>query len=264
MVIIEWTKPGVWLEGFGREDGWRLEGQIGRLEDALIEANVILNMFDRAAESSRTTENIHAEFEVRRQILKDVEAELFPGGMMCGRISEENFHNTYNDRKILVDTEVRRRLWVRGFLPRSFLDKPQFIFAKSFIHALDLFDKFLDDIAKDPSSPQSMKGIHEKFRISFPDLREVRNSLQHAEDRSKGEHRGKKIDLKEIDMSKVSIKGTALVGTALDGNRFGATMANGEYGAIDVSAQTVCILKDTLLEVYSVFSWRGGESLYPK
>ncbi len=128
---------------------------------------------------------------------------------------------------------------------------------------MDLFDKFLDDIVKDPSAPKEIRAIHDNFCNSLPDLRGVRNSIQHAEDRSKGEHRGKKIDLKTIDTSKINIKGIALVNTCLTGNRFGTTMANGDYGAVDVSVQTIDVLRSTLLDIYSAFAWTGGERLYP-
>lgn len=260
MIIIEWTKPGIWIEGLDQDASWRLSGQIQRLEDAVVEANVTLNMFEQAAASNRTMEHLDAEFEARSKISRDVEAELFPDDMMpMGMMGGEE----YDKRRALVDTNVRHRMWQVGFLPQSLLGKPPFIFAKAFIHSLDLFDKFLDDIAKDPSAPKEIKATHEKFCNSLPDLRGVRNSIQHAEDRSKGEQRGKKIDLKKIDQSKISIDGTALVNMGLNGNRFGTTMADGDYGAIDVSVQTIEVLRSALLDVYSAFAWKGGERVYP-
>jgi hypothetical protein len=262
LIIMEWTKPGVWIEGLGRDDAWRIGGQINRLEDALVEANVTLNMFEQARLSDRPVEQTDDEFEARREISRTVEAELFSDGMMP-TTQRTDFREEYDKRRVLVDTHVRHKMWQRGFLPRSLLGKPPFIFAKSFIHALDLFDKFLADIVKDQSAPKEIKSIHDKFCSSLPDLRGIRNSIQHAEDRSKGEKFGKKIDLKKIDKSKISIEGTALVNQGLNGNKFGSTMANGHYGAVDVSAQTLDVLRVSLLEVYSAFTWTGPESLYP-
>ena len=260
---MEWTKPGIWIEGLDRDAAWRISGQIGRLEDAILEANVTLNMFDQALATDQTIERAKAGFEARVEISREVEAELFPRGMMQTEMLGDGFREEYDKRRVLIDTEVRHRMWQSGFLPQSLLSKPPFIFAKAFIHALDLFDKFLGDIAKDPLSPSEIKTIHENFSKSLPDLREIRNSIQHAEDRSKGERFGKKIDLKEIDTSKISIKGVALVNSGLNGNKFGTTMADGHYGAVDVSVQTLEVLRIALLDVYSAFAWTGGENLHP-
>lgn len=263
MIIVEWTKPGVWIEGLDRDVAWRISGQIRCLEEAIIEANVTLNMFEQARASYQTMERTGAKFEAHSEISRAVEAELFPDGMIQMEMQGDGFREDYDERRVLMDTYVRHRMWQSGFLPKSFLRMPQFIFAKAFIHALDLFDRVLEGIAKDSSAPKNIKDIRKNFCNSLPDLREVRNSIQHAEDRSKGEKYGKKIDLKEIDGSKISIGGTALVNNGLDGNRFGTTMANGDYGAIDVSVQTINVLRSALLDVYSAFAWTGGKSVYP-
>lgn len=263
MVILEWTKPGIWIEGLDKDAAWRISGQIGRLEDAILEANVTFNMFDQVRASYQTIERHRDEFEARSRISREVEAELFPDGLMPMGMPNDGFGEEYDKRRVLVDTKVRHQMWQRGFLPQSLLSKPPLIFAKAFIHALDLFDKFLGDIAKDPDAPSNLKDIHKSFGVSLPDLRGVRNSIQHAEDRSKGEHYGKKIDVKKVDKTKFPIKGIALVNMALNGNKFGTTMSDGHYGAVDVSVQTIDVLLNTLLEVYSAFEWSGGERLYP-
>ena len=263
MVILEWNKPGIWLDSLEKDDAWRLEGQIRRLEDALIEANVTLNMFEEHAMNDRAMEIAKEEFEVRREISRSVEAEMFPDGMMQMGAPEENPRLIYEERRAIVEVDGRHQMWQRGFLPRSHTGKPSFIFAKAFVHALDLFDKFLDDIAKDSAAPEGIRSIHEKLCEALPDLREVRNSIQHAEDRSKGMHRKNKIELKKIDTSKISIDGTALVNMGLNGNKFGTTMADGHYGAIEVSVQTVGILRSALLEVYSLFAWKGPQRPQP-
>ena len=152
MVILEWTRPGVWIEGLDKDAAWRISGQIEQLEDAILEANVTLNMFDQARSSDQTMESHEDEFDVRSRIYREVEAELFPDGVMPMGMRNDEFRVEYDKRRVRVDIEVRHQMWRRGFLPRSFLFKPPFIFAKAFIHALDLFDKFLSDIAKDPDA----------------------------------------------------------------------------------------------------------------
>lgn len=263
LIILEWTKPGIWIEGLEEDAAWRIGGQIQCLEAALLEANVALNMFDQATASDQTEARPTAELEVRRRISCQVEKELFPDRFIPMGMPSDRLQKEYNRRRSLVDTKVRHEMWQKGFLPRSLLTKRRFICAKAFIHALDLFDKFLSDITEDPVAPQTIKDIHEEFCVELPDLRGVRNSIQHAEDRSKGEKFGKKIELKKIDTSKVGIEGTALVNLALNRNMLGTTMADGNYGAIEVSVQTIEIMRSALLDVYSKFAWKGPQQLYP-
>lgn len=263
MIIFEWTKPGIWIEELDRDDAWRISGQIGRLEDTIQEANVVLNMFDQSRAADRASEIYKTEFELRAKISREVEAELFPDGMIPMGDLGADFRSEYDKRRARVEAVVRHRLWSSGFLPKGHLNKPPFIFAKAFIHSLDLFGKFLDDIAKDRASPGGINVARDRYFEALPDLKEVRNSIQHAEDRSKGMVRKNKIDLKVIDESKISIKGAVLVNSGLNGNRFGTTMADGHYGAVDISADSIEVMRSTLLDVYAAFKWKGGEQLFP-
>ena len=264
MIIFEWTKPGIWIEELDPNDAWRISGQIGELEDAIEEANVVLNMFDQTRAADRTSEKVKAAFELRAKISREVEEELFPDGIQPRGDLGEDFHSEYHKRRARVDAAVRHRLWNSGFLPQGILNKPPFIFAKAFIHALDLFGKFLGDIAKDRAAPSRINATRDKYFEALPDLQEVRNSIQHAEDRSKGMVRKNRIDLKKIDTSKIPFEGVALVNSALNGNRFGTTMADGHYGAVDISADTIEIMRSALLDVYAAFKWTGGEQLFPR
>lgn len=233
------------------------------LEDAIQEANVVLNMFDQARATDRTSDTFEKEFELRTKISREVEAELFPNGMFPMGDFGADFRSEYDKRRARVEAVVRHRLWNSGFLPQGHLNKPPFIFAKAFIHSLDLFGKFLEDIANDRAAPDGIKFALSKYFEALPDLKGVRNSIQHAEDRSKGMVRNKKIDLKKVDESKISVEGAALINSGLNGNRFGATMADGHYGAVDISADTIEIMRSVLLDVYVAFKWTGGEKLFP-
>ena len=229
-----------------------------------MEANVALNMFNQAAIVDTTVERFHHQSEARRKITIEVEAELFPDGMLPPTMVGEDFRVEFDRRRVLVDRRVRQLLWQTGFLPQSLQHKVPFVCAKAFVHSLDLFDKFLGNLERDTSAPRKLKVVHQNFCDALPDLRGVRDSIQHLEERSKGEQKRQKIPLKEIDKTKISIEGTALVNLALSGNRFGTTMADGHYGSIDVTEQTVAVMLKTLLEVYSVFEWSGPETLYPR
>jgi hypothetical protein len=70
------------------------------------------------------------------------------------------------------------------------------------------------------------------YHSSFPSLREVRNSVQHIEDRGRGLGRGEKpLDLKPVANRMVNAPEGALILQGLNGTKYGATMADGHYGA---------------------------------
>ncbi|RXA19428.1 hypothetical protein EQ817_23345, partial [Escherichia coli] len=111
MIIVEWSKPGIWIDGLEREDAWRISNQIRSLEDAVLEANVSLNIFNQSADSHQPIESAELEFETRRNISREVEAELFPNGMMPMEMAGEDFTTEYDKRSALVESEVRHRMW---------------------------------------------------------------------------------------------------------------------------------------------------------
>lgn len=262
MIIVEWTKPGIWIKGLDRDDAFRIEGQIRSLEDMVAEANVVLNLFEQTQLSEITSETVRAEYEARAKINREVKAELSLDSIATRQEATQGATTEYEKRQAIVDYQVRHRLWRSGFLPRVFLHKKPFIFAKAFIHALDLFGKFLGDIAEDQAAPNDIQDIRDRYFEALPDLQEVRNSIQHAEDRSKGMVRGRKIDLKKIDKSKFPV-GAGLINSGLYGNKYGTTMKDGHYGAVDITADTIMIMRCALLEVYCTFEWKGGEQLFP-
>ena len=264
MKIIDWIKPGIWIEGLDQTEARRISGQIDFLEFSVEEAIIVLDMFEQSLDAERNSRDNIAELEAQERISREVEAELSPHGMTSSNQTAEDSRKKYSERRTQIDAEVRRRLWKSGFKPRIFLTRPPFIFAKAFIHSLDLFGKFLNDIAQDHSSPKNISTISDQFFKEVPDLKEVRNSIQHAEDRSKGMVWNKEIDLKPIDMEKISIQGAALVSMGLNGRKFGTTMADGHYGAIDITEDTVVIMRTALLAVYSEFEWTGGAQLFPR
>ena len=80
--------------------------------------------------------------------------------------------------------------------------------------------------------------LSEEFSLLFPDVRGVRNTAQHLEDRSRGLGAGRSprpLVLQPVENFLVNAPGGALVLDALIGNRFGCTMADGHYGEVEIS-----------------------------
>ncbi|MFD1265214.1 hypothetical protein ACFQ4M_16690, partial [Thauera mechernichensis] len=129
------------------------------------------------------------------------------------------------------------------------------------ITLLDGFDKFLSVLAREQGVPASLAGLAEKMGQLFPDLRGVRNTTQHLEDRSRGLGAGKNpkpMTLQPIENQLVSApSGGVLVLNSLNGNRFGCTMSDGHYGEVEVSPQSLQALCILLHDVLQSFQWKG-------
>lgn len=254
MYIFEVTAPGTWLDHADRDWTWKIEGLLRNLQAQFYEANTALNLFEQARadrSSSFTREQWQEDSERRAQIRREIEAEL---GFDLSIQSWD---------RITHETEVRfkREKWTNGHVPRELERNVISIFARAFVSALDGFDKFLSVLAKEQGVPASLAGLAERMEQLFPDLRGVRNTTQHLEDRSRGLGAGKSpkpMTLQPIENQLVSApSGGVLILNSLNGNRFGCTMSDGHYGEVEVSAQSLQALCILLHEVLQSFQWKG-------
>lgn len=259
MFVFEITTPGTWLDSEDKDWSWRIEGQLRSLKSHFFEANAALNLFA----STQSVRPVFADREIRRrdfqrrsEIQHAVEQELGK------RMSHENWD------EILFESEVRfkREKWGNGGIPREFEHNLPFFYARAFLYALDAFDKFLGVLAKEPHLPPRIAHLHQQIAEDFPDLRGVRNTSQHLEDRSRGLGSGrnpKPLELKPIANNLISAPGGALVLNCLNGSKYGSTMADGHYGEIDVSPQSMQRLQSVLQELLSLFKWHGPKEHSP-
>lgn len=259
MFVFEITIPGTWVDSDDRDWAWRIDGQLLSLKSQFFEANAALNLF-------ASIQSIHPAFadremrerdsQCRADIKRSVEQEI--GGLM----SHENLET------INFESEVRfkREKWANGGIPREFEHNLPFVYARAFLYALDAFDKFLGVLAKEPNVPPRVAQLHEQIAKNFPNLRGVRNTSQHLEDRSRGLGAGKNpqpLELKPIANNIINAPGGALVLNCLNGSKYGSTMADGHYGEIDVSPESMQKLQYILQELLSLFSWRGPKQHAP-
>ena len=178
-------------------------------------------------------------------------------------ISHENWE------EILFESAVRfkREKWNGGSIPREFEHKLPFLYARAFLYALDAFDKFLGVLAKEPNVPPEVANLHARMAKDFPDLRGVRNTAQHLEDRARGLGAGKNpqpLDLKPITNSFINAPGGGLlVLNGLNGSKYGSTMSDGHYGEIDVSPESMQRLQAVLQDLLELFKWRGPKQHSP-
>ncbi len=260
MFIFEITTPGTWLDYQDRGWAWKVEGLTRHLQSQFFEANLSLNLFLQSLATDRgrhDRENWERDSQQRSALRQVVEQKY---GNRAGPDTWDLIH---------FETEVlfKREQWAQGRLPREFEHNKAFIFARAFLYALDAFDKFLQVLSQDGAVPARVAELHNQFGQEFPDLRGVRNTAQHLEDRARGlgaRRDPQPLNLQPIDNKMVSApNGGVLMLNCLNGTKYGSTMADGHYGEVDVSPESMEKLQRILQEVLNSFQWRGSKMHSP-
>lgn len=107
--------------------------------------------------------------------------------------------------------------------------------------------------------PAEVGAQTDAFYDALPSLARVRDTAHHPEDRARGlDKKQKPLDLKPIDNKLISAPGGGvLVLDSLNGNRYGCTMADGHYGEVEVSAESLGVVQNCLQSVLNAFTWSG-------
>lgn len=226
MHIFEIAVPGTWLNYTDGDWCWRMQGLLGHLQSQFFDANAALNLFEDArSKSIEPKDGLSWERDKARQseIRSQIEAEVGAG---FGRQQWE---------AIQLEAEIRfkRERWSQGCSPREFKHAEPFMYARAFLYALDGFDKFLGVLSKEVDAPEKLASIHKDISTAFPDLRGVRDTAQHPEDRARGLDRNKKpLNLKPVANTMINAPGGVLIMNSLNGSKYGATMTDGHYGEV--------------------------------
>lgn len=153
-----------------------------------------------------------------------------------------------------IDVEMKREVWQAGEMPKGYMRCLPFMYAKLFVYALDSISRFLDKLARIPGVPSEVVKQEIAFDTAFPTLREVRNSAQHLEDRGRGLGKGGR----PLKLS----AGVLFLG-CLNDNRYGMTMADGQYGEVEVSLQSLQNAQVCIQKTLNAFKWTGPKRHCP-
>lgn len=260
MFIFEIVVPGTWLDYEDRKWAQNVENLLRSLESHFFEANLALNLF-LCAQSTRLSFADHSHWARESQRLSEIQRSI---EQECGSsVSQGN----WDDVRFEAEVRFKREKWSSGGTPREFEHNLPFMYARAFLYALDAFDKFLAVLSKEADVPEQAAKFHAQMLEEFPHLRGVRNTMQHLEDRSRGlgaSRNPKPLDLKPISNGFVHApSGGALILNSLHGSRYGSTMADGHYGEVDVSPESMERLQHILEGVLQSFKWRGSRRHAP-
>ncbi|MGM7959719.1 hypothetical protein [Yersinia enterocolitica] len=260
MYIAEIVKPGTWLASDDHKWSQEVAGLLGSLENQFYEANLALNLFLESLKqrsAALTKEQMQANNARRNEIQKEVESK-YPN---------QRDINIMHD--ILLETEIilKREKWFNGQLPQEFIIHQSIINARAFLYALDSFDKHLKVLKNYPDVPELIADLHCELKQSFPDLLGVRNTAHHIEDRSRGldaSRPPRPLELKPVDNPSFKSKNGSLMLDCLRGTKYGNTMANGHYGEVDVSQESMEILLSIFQRLLDSFKWEGNKIHLPQ
>lgn len=256
---FELRVPGTWLALPDRQISWDIQTQLYSIQSAFDEATIALMLFEKAQVEAR--QRFSREYQEpygrrRAEIEQSLPVEDDEGPFDIRR---------YDERRAEIDAQVVRRLWAEGFVPRQLQHHIPFIYAKAFLYAADTIGKILARLSENPDLPDGARELCRAFYSSFPELREVRNSAQHIEDRGRGLGKGgKPLDLKPVDNAMINAPNGALILNTLNGNRYGSTMADGHYGEVEVSAASLATIRDMLESTFAALPWTGPPDQRPR
>lgn len=263
MYILELIKPGSWLEHkfIGEDKNFELSGLLNSLIENFYEANLCLNLFSQEREYR---EKIHSSDYIEAERKKESDFHREASEQIRGQFD----HLPFMERHGEEDIYIKRLKWSSGIHPKQFQSKKIFLYAKSFLFAIDNFSKLLNVISsKQYNPPHEVHVAITNLAVIFPNLRGIRNSSHHGEDilRGLGMIRGKLTPFKPLPIDNGSIKteGGALLTNSLNNNNYGQTLGDGTFEEIEISFEKLDEVKVCLQSILDCYSWRGYKVLLP-
>lgn len=226
------------------------------LERQFYSANVALDLFERSYAAARVShgttteernETWNADVSRKSQIQAAFERK---SGLNQRDIAARD------QLRVQAEAQFKREAWEQEHLTGSLWLEPTMIHARAFLHAFALFERLLNILALDPSAPAKLNELRAKFRAAFPDVRGVRDSVQHGDERSQWKARGKEIDTNLLLHDTLSSSATGFP-------NYVATMANGKLGQLEVSVRSMEVLHEIFQGVLNSYTWHGPPRSLP-
>ncbi|UHG95285.1 hypothetical protein [Pseudomonas sp. 7-41] len=267
MFTFELLTPGSEVVIADNETSRELTSQIGYLKKHFFDANTALNLVyeRRAYESSKFDKDT---WEIERQRRSELFSEVLQEFGNLQEFTRLGDNDIYDDIQLEATIRFSRENTDKGVLPEKLERNKLKIFAHAYLQALDSVGKFLKAITENASAPPEVGVLRQQFLDLFPDLQGVRDTIQHLEDRTRGlgrPYKGKKPPLDYQDPKKyVHAPGAkVLMFDCFMGNLFGCTKADGHYGEVDISPESMHELQKIIQDIIYAFEWKGMKQFEP-
>jgi hypothetical protein len=254
--VFELTYPGTRLDYPELDWAWDVHLLLDQLESPIADAALALSLFEQALrELLASSGRHHRSVDAGRRLEIVEQRGLDPDHSSAALVGE-----------LLLETErvFRREQWRAGKLPESYRHRLPFIHARSYLFTMDRLKRLIGVLADMPRVPQQVADAPQALHRLLPDLRGIRNSVAHFEDRSRGLRRnGQPLDLKPVENRFISAPRGAIIVENLCDNLFGSTMADGSYGEVEVSEAALQQVVALVQQIIDAFEWTGPARLEP-
>jgi hypothetical protein len=123
-------------------------------------------------------------------------------------------------------------------------DRVRFLYARAYVYSLDSTRAFVHVLSTQPGIPPAAEAACKAFLQRFGDIREIRNSLQHIEERAEAKGSfGKRLTGPILDLG------------SLNERRFGITTGSGQRMEVEISEQFLELVRSALVEIIWSFEW---------
>jgi len=267
MFIVNIEYPGAWLELPDSDKAFEVKTLISSMETAIIDMAITLTMFNDSqlrSHGEHSLEVARNSWECDKQLRMRIEQEY------RNELANENdFYNNHDHHRVESEKRYRQEKLKAGEVPKSYKHRFSFIHAHSFLSSADTFSKYLS-VLSDETALDHVNNIKQQFEDTFPSLSKIRNSAQHAEDRTRGYGKPAnvrkkiKMDLKPIDNGFIKAEGGGvLILSQLNDNRLGYTIDDGTYQEFEISQGTLTHVADLFQRLINGFQWRGPIVISP-
>ncbi|WP_454775756.1 hypothetical protein [Janthinobacterium tructae] len=255
MYIFDIVTPGQFLVNDDKDWCWEIYTILQQMQSQYFMCHAALNLFieKRSAPENRDFAKEREEESFRyRQIRLELRQAKWPSGE--GATQEEVDKIDFEARII-----CKRERWIAGYEPRMFTQDHSFIYAYSFLQSATAFSNLLTVLCKKKNVPETVLALKTKMVEFFPDLQEVRNSVQHVEDRVRGLGRNEKtpLQIKPGPYGSEKAERGPLVLSSLNNDVFSNTMADGGFGSVEISQRSMEHLQSIFQATLQAFTWDG-------
>ena len=264
--IVELHQRGVFLEGLPDEVCRDVTALCHLVTSRVTDAVLALGLWEEAWGAMWS--QLEADRQIRqgawerdRQAERDREAQLAAENPPpTGEWWSPERREWEDDIRERARRDVLRAKWGSGQLPEEYRRRLPTLHARSFVLALAQIERALRVMAQldTGGAKAAVTAAYEDFKAGLPTIVDVRDSIEHAEDRMRSlGKRERRLTLQPIENSMISAPGGGvLVGDSLNGRMYGSTVADGSYVEVEISDASVEIARAAVQRVLDTLPWR--------
>lgn len=251
------------------------------LDNALAELSMCLTLFESHCGYQLTSLTIQERDEMSEAI-RQIEDELTPTTWPT------DFRERWElEQAIRLNARIKygQYQWANGEIPRSYKMALPGLYARAFVYSLDRISNLLrtlplkltranetwtflteEERSDLKRTSDEVNEVWDWFKSCFPELRDVRNSSAHIEDRL--QFLSGKKDKKTRQPIPINVpRGpglTSVMSETLLGNKLTSLLSDGTHGSVAISAESLDNATSAIQAAINAFHWGDNEIPYAK